>query len=102
MSKTEKIMEIVNGPHQFSAVNGIRVTAVEPGRAEGELVVGPDSVNPRGNVHGGALSTLADVVGGCCACSPAKTAWAFCPPRRLNPCAPVRTESQTLQAQAAA
>ena len=69
MSKTEKIMEIVNGPHQFSAVNGIRVTAVEPGRAEGELVVGPDSVNPRGNVHGGALSTLADVVGGCCACS---------------------------------
>ena len=40
-----------------------------PGYAKGELIIGPDSINPHGNVHGGALSTLADTVGGCCACS---------------------------------
>ena len=30
---------------------------------------GPNSINPHGKVHGGALATLADTVGGCCACS---------------------------------
>ena len=49
--------------------NGIVITDVGPGYAKGELTVGPDSINPHGNVHGGALSTLADTVGGCCACS---------------------------------
>ncbi len=33
------------------------------------LEVGPNSINPHGKVHGGALATLADTVGGCCACS---------------------------------
>ena len=59
----------VNTPHQFSYENGVTVTHVEPGRAEGVLVIGPNSINPHGNVHGGALATLADTVGGCCACS---------------------------------
>ena len=63
------IVRTVNTPHQFSFENGIRVTQVEPGYAFGELVVGPNSINPHGNVHGGALATLADTVGGCCACS---------------------------------
>ena len=35
----------------------------------GVLEVGPNSINPHGKVHGGALATLADTVGGCCACS---------------------------------
>ena len=35
----------------------------------GVLEIGPNSINPHGNVHGGALATLADTVGGCCACS---------------------------------
>jgi acyl-CoA thioesterase len=63
------IIRAVNTPHQFSFENGILLTDVEPGYAKGELTVGPDSINPHGNVHGGALATLADTVSGCCACS---------------------------------
>lgn len=63
------IVRTVNTPHQFSYENGVMVTDVTPGRAVGQLVVGPDSINPHGNVHGGALTTLADTVSGCCACS---------------------------------
>ena len=63
------IIRATNTPHQFSYENGILLTDVEPGRARGELTVGPNSINPHGNVHGGALATLADTVGGCCACS---------------------------------
>ena len=58
-----------NKPHQFSYENGILVTHAEPGRAEGILNVGENSINPRGMVHGGALATLADTVGGICACA---------------------------------
>ena len=58
------IFRSVNTPHQFSYENGVTVTHVEPGRAEGVLEVGPNSINPHGNVHGGALATLADTVGG--------------------------------------
>ena len=60
---------VVNAPHQFSYESGVEVTHVEPGRAEGVLTVGPDSINPHGKVHGGALATLADTVAGCCACA---------------------------------
>ena len=69
LEKIQPISSVVNQPHQFSYENGIYVTKVEPGRAEGVLEVGPDSINPHGKVHGGALATLADTVGGCCACS---------------------------------
>lgn len=67
--KSHPIMEAVNRPGQFSYENGIRVTHVEPGLARGVLRAGPNSVNPHGMVHGGAMATLADTVGGCCACS---------------------------------
>ena len=65
----DRIVRSVNQPHQFSYENGILLTDIEPGWAKGELTVGPDSINPHGNVHGGALATLADTVSGCCACS---------------------------------
>lgn len=70
-TKSEMInpIPVVNSPHQFSYESGILVTRVIPGRAEGVLVVGPDSINPYHNVHGGALATLMDTVTGCCACS---------------------------------
>ena len=58
------IIRATNTPHQFSYENGILLTDVEPGRARGELTVGPNSINPHGNVHGGALTTLADTVAG--------------------------------------
>lgn len=69
LETAQPIAGVVNQPHQFSYENGIFVTRVEPGRAEGVLEVGPNSINPHGKVHGGALATLADTVGGCCACS---------------------------------
>ena len=67
--KKYPVTAIVNSPHQFSYENGITVTCVEPGLARGELRAGPDSINPHGYVHGGAMATLADTVAGCCACS---------------------------------
>ena len=63
------VMAEVNAPHQFSAENQIFVTRVERDYAEGELTIGENTRNPHGTVHGGALNTLADVVGGACACS---------------------------------
>jgi acyl-CoA thioesterase len=63
------ILTTVNTTHQFAFENGITVTDVVPGRARGVLKVGVNSINPHGNVHGGALAALADTVGGCCACS---------------------------------
>ncbi len=63
------VLSVVNTPHQFSYENGIELTHVEPGLARGVLHAGPNSVNPHGMIHGGAMATLADTVGGCCACS---------------------------------
>ena len=68
-SHTNYVPHPVNTPHQFSYENGILLTHLEPGYAKGELTFGPNLINPMGNVHGGALATLADVVAGCCACS---------------------------------
>ena len=59
----------LNAPHQFSYENGIELTYVEPGLARGVLHAGPNSINPHGMIHGGAMATLADTVGGTCACS---------------------------------
>ena len=67
--KIYPVAGIVNSPHQFSYENGIVVTCVQPGLARGELRAGPDSINPHGMIHGGAMATLADTVAGCCACS---------------------------------
>lgn len=64
-----RLKEMVNSRHQFSAENGILLQRVEEDYAEGMLTAGADSINPAGKIHGGALATLADVVGGCCACS---------------------------------
>lgn len=63
------ILDQVNRPHQFSYENGIQVTCVAPGLARGVLRAGPNSINPHGMVHGGAMAALADTVAGCCACS---------------------------------
>lgn len=70
MSSTpHPVQSAVNAPHQFSYENGIEVTHIQPGLARGVLRAGPNSINPHGTIHGGALAALADTVGGCCACS---------------------------------
>ena len=66
---SQRLPRQVNKPHQFSFENGMLVTHAEPGLVRGELTVSENSVNPHGMVHGGALTTLADTVAGCCACS---------------------------------
>ena len=63
------ILDVVNTAHQFSYENGIELTHVEPGLARGVLHAGPNSINPPGMIHGGAIATLADTVAGSCACS---------------------------------
>lgn len=64
-----ELSRAVNAPHQFSYENGIELTHLEPGLARGVLHAGPDSINPHGMIHGGAIATLADTVAGSCACS---------------------------------
>lgn len=63
------LFALVNAPHQFSRENGITLTHAERGLTRGVLRAGPNSVNPGGSIHGGAIATLADTVAGCCACS---------------------------------
>ena len=63
------ILDAINAPHQFAYENGIELTYVEPGLARGVLHAGPNSINPHGMIHGGAIATLADTVAGSCACS---------------------------------
>lgn len=65
----DRLFEVVNAEHQFNYENGIELTHVEPGLTRGVLRAGPDSINPEGHIHGGAIATLADTVSGCCACS---------------------------------
>ena len=52
--------------HAFMKKNHIRLEEVEPDRVVTALDAGPDSLNPYGFVHGGALYTMAD-----CACGAA-------------------------------
>lgn len=67
------VLELVNRPCQFAYENGIRITSVEPGLAQGTLRAGPNSINPHGMIHGGAMAALADTTAGCCACSQGKS-----------------------------
>lgn len=64
MDSYSELLSRVNGKDPFSSANHIRVTKIQAGQAEGVLEVGPDSLNPLGIVHGGALVTLADTVAG--------------------------------------
>ena len=69
----EYLISRSNRPHMFAYENGIVVTKVEPGRAEGVLHVEENTLNHIRKVHGGALATLADTVGGNCACARGRT-----------------------------
>jgi len=65
----DRLFKFINAEHMFNYENGIELTYVEPGLTRGVLRAGPNSFNPEGHIHGGAIATLADTVGGCCACS---------------------------------
>jgi acyl-CoA thioesterase len=65
----KRLKHRINQPGLFSASNGIEVTECGLHYANGELTLSPSSLNPRGIVHGGCLSTLMDTVAGIAACT---------------------------------
>ena len=67
MDSYSKLLERVNAPGHFASSIGIVVTRIEGREAEGRMEIRPDSLNPIGIVHGGAMNTLADTVAGCAA-----------------------------------
>lgn len=60
----QTILSQMNHPDAFTRSIGISITYIGPHEAAGELL--PDSVhaNPLGTIHGGAICTLMDAVGG--------------------------------------
>lgn len=56
----EKLKLFLNDNDRFCRFCGIKLTRVEPGYAEAELPVTPDTFNSRNVVQGGAIMTLAD------------------------------------------
>lgn len=64
MNREAQVLERVNNPKLFNSHNGMTVTSVGGGKAQGVLEVCSTSLNPHGTVHGGCLYTLADTVAG--------------------------------------
>jgi acyl-CoA thioesterase len=57
----DKIKDFINENDRYALSGGIRLVKVEPGYAEGEMDITPDSMNSRGVVQGGAIFTLCDL-----------------------------------------
>ena len=57
----ERIKEFINKYDRFAAANNIRLTKVEPGYAEAEMVISESLLNGNDFVQGGAIFTLADI-----------------------------------------
>ena len=55
------IKNFINEHDRYALSGGIRLVRVEPGYAEGEMEITPDSMNSRGFVQGGAIFTLCDL-----------------------------------------
>lgn len=60
----DAIRERSDRPGTFNAVNGVRLTALSDGGAEGEVRLTAQHLNPLGIVHGGVYCTLMDQVAG--------------------------------------
>lgn len=56
-----RIINYINRFDRFAAVNNIRLTKVEPGYAEAELLITENLLNGNNVVQGGAIFTLADI-----------------------------------------
>lgn len=65
----EKLREYRNRQNAFANFIGLTVTEIRPVAAKTEMPVTENHMNPIGSVHGGCLSTMADVTGGAAACS---------------------------------
>ena len=69
----DAIRERSDRPGTFSAVNGVRLTALRDGGAEGEVRLTAQHLNPLGIVHGGVYAAMMDHVAGTAACSRGST-----------------------------
>ena len=65
----EMLVRRANRPGTFTAVNGLRVTSLGDGCAEGEADLTDSHLNPLGIPHGGVYCTMMDQVAGAAACS---------------------------------
>ena len=69
----EMLLQRANRPGTFTAVNGLRVTSVGDGCAQGEADLTDAHLNPLGIVHGGVYAAMMDHVAGTAACSRGST-----------------------------
>lgn len=60
----QKTFEAMARANTFAVCNGISARQLELGKAEAVMEMGPNSLNPYGMLHGGAIYTLADCAGG--------------------------------------
>jgi uncharacterized protein (TIGR00369 family) len=65
---TERIKTMLqyaqSGQMALARTLGMEMTELEPGRAVLQMEAGPQHANPMGTVHGGVLTTLADIAMG--------------------------------------
>ncbi len=61
----QQVMQLVN-ENPFIKMLNIEVTGLEPGRGQSclEITVSPRHLNPQGTLHGGVLSSMADIAMG--------------------------------------
>ena len=65
----DTILRRANRPGSFNVENGIRLTSLSDGGAEGEVRLTAGHLNPLGIVHGGVYCTMMDQVAGSAACT---------------------------------
>ena len=65
----DTILRRANRPGSFNVENGIRLTSLSDGGAEGEVRLTAGHLNPLGIVHGGVYCTMMDQVAGTAACT---------------------------------
>lgn len=60
----EDLKTYTNTKNRFMLHSGVTVLEVTKDRVVAELTMGPESLNPNGRLHGGAIFTLADATAG--------------------------------------
>lgn len=61
----KKIIDYRNNYQGFTMVNGIKITKVSEGYAEGKIEITENHLNVSKGIHGGCIFSLADTVAGC-------------------------------------
>lgn len=62
--KVEALLNEINGQNDYARRSGIRITHIDPTKAEGIVEITKNVYNPLEMAHGGFLYTFADTVAG--------------------------------------